>query len=208
MQPLTYARFYTEEESTELCSFLQKHNIPYLIEKDREVLDKIYVGDTLDPMINLKISSKDFSKVNELILTDFEIDINQVAKDYYLFTFSDQELEQVLQGGNEWNYFDRALANKLLTEKNIFVTDTAQKTDALLFKPYHLSTGWLLAQYLMAIVFGYVGILIGAATLTAYKTMANGQKQKMYDAEAREHGWIILIIGVVRTAGFWLWVML
>ena len=208
MQPLTYARFYTEEECRELCAFLEKHNVPYLIEKDREVLDKIYAGDTFDPLVNLKISSDQFNKVNELILTDFEIDIDKVAKDYYLFSFSNQELQNVLTGGNEWNYFDRALANKLLKERNIDLTDTTLTKNVPDLKPYHVSIGWVLFEYLLAILFNYVGIVIGVATLAAYKTMADGTKQKMYDTPTRDHGRILLIIGLVRTVGFWLWMLM
>jgi len=50
-------------------------------------------------------------------------EINEVEKDYYLLSFSDEELIDVIAKSDEWNKFDVELAQKILKEKGKEVTE-------------------------------------------------------------------------------------
>ncbi|KAI9447029.1 hypothetical protein F5148DRAFT_1153561 [Russula earlei] len=76
-QFLTYARFQSAKEAEELTSFLLKHQIAFQVEEDKDVLDKIYIGESFDPMTLLKIKSTDFERLNNLVITELEVDDSQ-----------------------------------------------------------------------------------------------------------------------------------
>ena len=59
---LTYSKFYTNEDAEYFTEILNKAGIEFKIEHEREVLDKIYVGETSDPMFLVKIPEE----VNEV----------------------------------------------------------------------------------------------------------------------------------------------
>jgi len=195
---LTYSRFYAAEQAWDLIAFLQKNHIDYTITQERDVLDKIYVGESLDPLISLKIKNADFEKVNELIIHDFPVDITQVNKDYYLFSFSDKELMDVLDPYNDWNYFDRALANRILQDRG-GATDYISPVRPIMFEPARISTVVLVGEYLLTLALPYIGIIIGLATLAAFKTSGDGRKVKLYDNVTRNHAVVMLCLGIVRT---------
>lgn len=196
---LTYPRFYDQEQSKELTDFLDRERVPYIIEKDREVLDKIYVGETLDPLIRIMIKSEDFAKVNDLMITRYPVDLAQLDTDYYLFSFSNSELQEVLSSPDNWNYLDRAIAAKLLEGKQLTNTNISQVAETVDPAPEQISAAWLIAQYLLSLVFPYVGILIGIATLAAYRTTPDGKKRNIYNANTRMHAKIMLGIGIIRA---------
>lgn len=64
---LTYAKFFTHDEARPLAELLERASITVSIEKERNQIDSIYIGETLDPMIALKIPAEDFTKANEVV---------------------------------------------------------------------------------------------------------------------------------------------
>jgi len=64
---LTYAKFYSRQEAQPLAELLSQASIPVVIEEERNQLDKIYIGETLDPMVALKIPGRYFKKANQLV---------------------------------------------------------------------------------------------------------------------------------------------
>jgi len=204
---LTYSKFYTEAASEELSGFLAKHHIDYIIERDKDVLDKIYIGESLDPMVLLKIKDTDFTIVNDLVKNEFVVDISRVDTSYYLLNFSDNELQDVVNSPAEWNYFDRALAMQLLRQRNVPLVETHLVEQLVKYTPTRISMPLLLLEYIGSIGFIYVGIVIGLGTLLATKTQPNGRSAKMFDQFTRQHGIALLCIGVVRTLIFYMLVL-
>ncbi len=196
---LTFSKFQTNEEARELTALLEKANIAFTIESERNPLDAMYVGQSLDPLVVLKIPQERFKEANEILLEHAKTQLTDIDPDYYLFEFSNQELLGVLKDPNEWNHLDRARAQKLLTERGVETShETEYDASHLAFKPYHLDGLVIFVEYLFAILFAYVGILIGLATLLAYKTLSNGKKVKLYDLSTRKHAEVMLILGIGR----------
>jgi hypothetical protein len=199
---LTYSKFYTEKQAEELSNFLKENNIEFLIEHEKELLDKIYLGNSLDALVLLKIKHEDFEKVNNLIVSKYTIDISTVDKDYYLFQFSNEELLDVMNNPEEWNYFDRALSKQILesSNKELLVNHTPDSNTT--YSPIRLELIWLLAEYLLAIAFNYTGIIIGLITIVARKTLSNGKSVRIYDSWTIRHGYILMVVGLIRTIFF------
>jgi hypothetical protein len=66
-------------------------------------------------------------------------------------------------------------------------------------KPYTIAPLYLVLEYLLSLLVPYAGIIIGLATIASFRTLRNGTKVKMYDGPSRNHGRILLVIGVIRT---------
>jgi hypothetical protein len=199
----TYASFHSEGEASELTELLQSAGIAYEIEHNRNVLDKIYTGDEVDPMVAVRIRKDQFKQVNDIRRELAKNEIGQLSPDYYLFSFSNEELIDVVRNKNEWNSFDQGIAEQLLIDGNInFDRTIIENKPSKTYTPSKLSSTYLVLEYLLSILLPYAGIIIGIATIAAYRTLADGSTVKMYDEHTRNHGRIILVIGVLRTVYF------
>lgn len=192
---LTYAKFHTNNELATVTTILDKAGIAYHVEKEKNLLDKIYVGESYEPMIALKIANTDFITVNTLMVNSVEIDLESINKDYYLLHFSVAELKSVLEHPYDWNYFDQAFAKYLLAQQEVSSPTTNAEVT---YKPIGLAIQWLILEYLLSIVMVYAGIVIGGITLIAYKTLPNGKKVVIYNDYVRNHAKWMIAIGVLR----------
>ena len=197
-QFLTHSKFHSQEEANEFISLLQNANIDFEMEREKNVLDKIYIGESLDPMFAVKIAENNFAEANSLLLANAQSQLNNINPDYYLFNFSNQELIDVVNSKNDWNIFDQALASKILSDRKIEIpTDAKQTIVNNVYTPIEIDAVWLILEYLLSIVVPFAGAIIGLATIFAYKTLGDGRKVKIYNETTRTHGKIIFAIGIV-----------
>ena len=200
---LTFSRFHSQQEAQELISLLENRGIEFKIDFEKDLLDKIYTGESQDPMIAVKIPEERFEELNTILLSQAQTQLTDIDPNYYLFSFSDSELIEVLNNRNDWNHLDQALAHQLLSERKIAIPDLSKKSkDTKSYVPLHLESSWIIAQYLLTLLLPYVGIIIGLATLFAYKTLSSGKKMKMYNEPTRNHAKIMLALGIIRTLYF------
>lgn len=190
-QYLTFSRFFTEAEAQPLVDILKREAIPYSIEQEVNQLDPIYIGQTLDPMITVKIAREQFKKVNQLI--EKEAEAQPIASDHYLNDFTSTELLNILKSGDEWNAYDRAYAKKLLTVRNVPIAHDMRTTPEEVFEPVRLETKWIIAGYAFALT-SVLGIFMSLPILNSHKTLQNGTRVKMYDSYTLKHAGTILII--------------
>ena len=202
---LTYSKFYTNEEAGEFAALLQKNGIPFEAERVGAPLDGLYVGEDTDPRYLVKVMQTDFEKVNELMKHEMERQVEYVRSDYYLYQFTNEELADVVRRPDEWNYFDQALARKLLLQRNVAleaIPVNALFTAEDLYQPSRLEGAWLVLAYLGAVFFPFVGVPLGAVLFRSKRTLRDGSKVPLFDVTAMNHGWVLLAIGVIRTMFF------
>src|SRR5687768_14174408 len=63
----TYLRFYSPDDAQFLIEILHPRNIPYKLEHEVNQLDKVYIGESIDPMFALQIPTAHFNVVNDLL---------------------------------------------------------------------------------------------------------------------------------------------
>jgi hypothetical protein len=195
---VTYLRFHTQGEASPILHLLDNSGINYKVESEKNILDNIYLGDSFDPMITLKIPPSDFERANGLLEKNADTDITQLNPDYYLLQFSNEELMDVVIHPGEWNYFDTALAKRLLAERNIPVPGFLPPEDH--YTPLRLAPVWIIMEVLLSIFFSFAGIIIGIATLAATKTLPSGRRVRIYDEVTRTNARVIIVIGIIVTA--------
>ena len=199
---LNFSKYHTAEEAREVSELFTQENIPNILEHEVNQLDKIYIGESLDPYFVIRIPAACFDKANTVLINHAKKQLDNINPDYYLFGFSNEELQEVTRNPDEWNHFDQALALKLLADRNIAVPVKVQLAEVKEYIPYRLQLPWIILGYVLAILFNLAGITIGIITMVAYRTLQNGQRVPMYDRYTRLHAKIMMGIGLVRLMFF------
>lgn len=197
-----FRKYPTLEQVKDLETLLNQNNIATEIADNIPPVDSSFSGSTLQNQYEIKIQLTDFEKAEKVLDENAENLIDQIDKDYYLFSFSDDELYEILLKADEWNEFDYKLAQKILIQRGKSVDTELLKAlkkqrIELLAKPEENQKSWIMAGYIFAILGGFLGILIGYSLWTSKKSLPNGQKVYSYDEKDRVHGKNIFYIGLI-----------
>ncbi len=202
-----FRTFQTLNDSTlaeQLADRLTKNGIECEIENNQELFDPSFSNNTIASDIAIKIKSKDFAAAHKTLEDFYKQDLDNVDKDYYLFTFEDQELLDIIAKPDEWGHFDYQLAQKILKVRGKEINPEValllkEKRLHELSKPEAATKYMIYSGYTSAIVIGVAGIVIGWILSYHRKTLPNGQRIFAYREEDRNHGTRILLISVIST---------
>lgn len=198
----TFKKYNSVDQTKEVIKLLNAKGIETQYGDSIASVDGLFTGNNAPPDYEVKIKISDFEKANELLKKLAEDQINQVDKDYYLFSFSDEELYDILLKQDEWNEFDYTLAKKLLAERgksidgNLIKSLQKQRLNDLA-KPEENQKPWIIAGYALAVLGGFLGIIIGYLLMSSKKTLPNGQKVYSYSGNDRSHGKMIFYIALI-----------
>ena len=206
---ITYQKFNDPALAEELAEQLEQHQIEYTIEEESTGFDPSLVMSNEAKYYAVKIKSDDFETVNELLKENEEVNTDEIDKDYYLFSFTDDELMEVVTKADEWSAFDVVLARKLLTERGKEVSD--QKIAAIheqrieeLKQPEASQLSWIIIGYLIALsgvilpfFVSAIGIFIGWHLSSYKKTLPDGERIYGYSETDRMHGKRIFYLGII-----------
>lgn len=209
MEPefITYQKFNDAALANELIEVLEKHNIPYQAEEQTSGFDPSLVMSNAAVDYAVKINGEDFERVNQILKEEEIKNIDGVDKDYYLFSFTDDELMDVLTKADEWSAFDVVLSRKLLAERGLNIDDKKlaaieEKRIGELRAPDKPQTLWITIGYICAFGGGVFGIFIGWYLANGKKTLPDGERVYEYSGHDRKHGRNIFYIGIVATIIF------
>ncbi|RAJ02639.1 hypothetical protein LX64_03659 [Chitinophaga skermanii] len=214
MKPATFRRFSTIEERDAVADLLEMHGIQSIKKGNAPLLDSNFIGQNFDNAFILQLSPADFTKANEVLQTAAQALLNEVEDDYYLLSFTNEELLDVVRNQDEWGEFDYVLALKLLGERGVSLSsenmDSIQKMRyEKLTKPVATPVAWLIASYLAVICspillryaviywIPMVAIVSALYILFGKKTLPDGQKIYPYTQQTRTHAIIIILLGVL-----------
>jgi len=204
---LTFKKFQTIEQAEELTALLAEQNIPFHIEDNSAAVSDFVVGQDTQPMIILKIAAENFSKAKEFLNRIADEEIKQVESDHYLFAFKDDELLELVMEPDSWNEFDVQLAKKILNTRGIVVNselEEAFKKKRLkdLSQTEHMHMAWIIAGYILAILGGFIGLIIGLTLWVSKKTLPNGTSVHTYSTEQRTQGKLITAVALIMIAAY------
>jgi hypothetical protein len=198
-----FQSFFTEDEATPIMETLKENNIEYKIEKLKEPLGSIIAGEITQDKIFLQIRSTDFQKANEVLDKVILNNIPTLEKDYYLFTFTNNELLEIIQKPDEWSRQDFLIARKILNDRGADLPDekiNAIKTTRIkeLAKQESGDSFWIILGYALALLGGIMGFAVGLPFIFAKKTLPDGNRIYIYNKNTRQHGkFIAMLTGIV-----------
>ena len=200
---LVFKEFNAIEIATEIGEILKRNNIDIIIEKE-ELNNSVFGVSNLNNNIKLKINKIDFTNAQKIIDNYYKELITSVPDDYYLFTFSIDELSEIVLKPWEWGEFDVNLAQKILTEKGVSINsaEKEKRTEEYLFeqsKQKNVNELFLLLGYIVALLGGFLSIIFGYVLAYSKKTLPNGEQMFVYIESVRKHGKIIYFAGIVSV---------
>jgi len=208
-QYLTYRSFDNIELAQQFIDVLKDNDIEYQFSEDAFSFDPGFrISGTIAPKFDVKIHPGDFEKVNA-IFGSTVIEDQEIEPDYYLLSFSNDELKDVLKNQDEWDSYDVLLARKLLAERGIEVTKQqidSYKVQRLeqLQRPEKSQMIWIIAGYLLIILGGLysifpqvLGMFIGWHLKSHKKTLPNGEQVYGYSETDKKHGQIIFTLSII-----------
>ncbi len=198
---LIFKKVNDEGYAKELGMLLKETNIKYLLEETSEFVPIFSTGQ-LTREFTIKLRKEDFSKAESLLFEISRKQLEDVEKDYHLFSFTDEELMEIVAQPDEWNQFDFLLAQNILRERgkgiNTETIDSLKKQRLKeLAKPEENQKLWIYIGYIVAILGGLLSIFIGWHLLSYKKTLPDGNRVYGYSASDRKHGNKIFILGII-----------
>lgn len=186
----TYQRFFSTEEAAPVIEVLQAQQIPFSFIEIVQPVGTTITGESPSDRFELKIPACEFEKVDDLLLDSFSINLEELEKDHYLYSFTSDELENILHKPDEWGKQDYRLARKLLQQQGISFTDEEleamrKRRNNELARPEKIENAWIGAGYFFSLLGGLIGILIGLSILQSVKTLPDGRKVYTYSDRAR-----------------------
>lgn len=198
----TYTKFHTPEDAQYLIDLLRYLEIPYTLEHEVNQLDPVYIGGNIDPMFTLKIPGDRFNDVNALMADLAKKDMAQPGFEHYLQSYTNKELQEIVREPATWNAYDVQVATTLLSERSdepIPVAVSAVENEG----PVKIQAPWIVLGYigcllgLLLFYWGLSGFFAGLAIVQAKKTLKNGNVIKMFTAEDRKQGRIMMVLSLV-----------
>lgn len=200
----TFKKFTNVTAAKELEQLLIDNSIQCLLVDNSSRLGSAFSGD-LDKEYELQVQQEDFEKAQHLLEVQAASLIDEVPEDYYLLTFTDEELQDLIVKRDEWGEFDYLLAKHLLRQRGKGIDENhikklQQERLAELAKPEKNHPGLIIAGYVCALLGGLFGITTGYVLMTSQKTLPDGTRVPTYTKDDRAHGKIILILGIIVLA--------
>jgi hypothetical protein len=187
-----YQKFNVQHDALELGRVLIENGIEYKLEVGKPGFDPAFV---FDAEFRILLNESDFDKANALF-------VSNIPKDYYLLTFADGELLEIITKRDEWNDFDFNLAQKLLKDRGKEVNPELikllenQRLELLKIPEVSQKT-WIYAGYILGVVSGFLGLFIGLSLMSSKKVLPNGEKIYSFIESDRKHGLYIVIISSI-----------
>jgi hypothetical protein len=101
MEFVTYKIFSEQDQANELVDILKESGIEYSVSEDRDSLDSLYGDNQFKQLYFIKIKKQDFETVDNILITQSSKHLDNVDKDHYLFTFTNEELYDILSKPDE-----------------------------------------------------------------------------------------------------------
>lgn len=200
---LSLRSFAREEEANALIQLLNEHDVNVFLKKDSGGdLDKSFEGENLLHQYHVVLKAEEKSKAEQVLKGIAESMLTDVSEDYYLFSFKDEELIDVITENQEWSEFDVALSTKILKEREIVISEeelVQRRKERIekLSKPEEGQGLWIILGYIFALLGGFLGLLIGGVLWQTSKKLPNGDKVPRYSPSVRNQGKIIFIISAI-----------
>lgn len=198
----TYAKFYAPEEAETLISLLKQNEIPYAMEHEVNQLDRVYIGESPDPMFALRIPANKFPDANGVLARQARIDMGQPGFAHQMQSYSPEELKEILENPEGWSAYDLEVAKSLFGDRE----PLAEPVKAETYEPATVKRQWIIAGYLLCLTgiihiaffyFALGGFFAGISILQAKKTLKDGTTVHQYAEADRSHGRRMMFLSIL-----------
>jgi hypothetical protein len=119
----TFQRFNDPGLASAIADKLKAQHIECVVEKVRPLLEPGFFRNPVEQTIHLKVRASDLEQAHKAMEELYRRQLQDVDPGYYLFSFTDIELLDILAKPDEWGHFDYVLARALLAERGLEIPD-------------------------------------------------------------------------------------
>jgi hypothetical protein len=198
----TFRQFDTSEESEAvLLPLLRQAGIPFEVAEEFPPVLAGFREANPAKKVAVRLDRADFIRAENLLVRKAVLEaLTDAEPDHYLFDFTTDELVEIVRKPDEWSAFDVILTRQILHQRGVTVSDEQMqglvqerfRTLATHEKP---SAFWLAVGFVLALLGGLGGVLIGLNYANDKKRLPNGQHVFAYDETTRRKGRLMLRIG-------------
>lgn len=186
----------------EITSILECNQLNFRMQDTSRDFDPTMANNEAYHSTLVMLDPKDFEKANVLLEEHTPLNIAEIDPSHPLFSFSNDELKEVVKNYDEWHPLDVKLAKYLLQKQNITVGQNEIKEQQHvkeLKAGEHEKSGLqtLIMGYLFCLMGGLAGIGIALYLLFGKKTLPDGSKKYLYAERDRRHGFYMLLLGAI-----------
>ena len=205
-----FRTFKDAPAAEDLVAWLRLQDIDAELSNTSAYFDPSFAHSILSREWTVLIPAKDFTEATAALQHYYEQRLNAVPCDYYLYSFSNDELEAILARPDEWGDLDYALAREILDSRGLRYSDeqlaslrTARYEE--LSRPETERSGIVvLWGYVLSAIAGLIGSLVGWYLMHGRKTLPDGKTVPRYAAAATTHGrrifWLGILVTLIYTA--------
>lgn len=208
-----YKKFFSVEEAEPILELLTQRGIDYRTNHYNSNIGSTFASTNNPNQLELRLLPNQFEMVDNMLEQEAEKAIGMVPPDYYLLTFTDAELMEVLEKPDEWTKEDYVLSQHLLKQRGKPVSEETlhqlyfNRMEALR-EPEKGSTAANIFGYISALSGGVIGILMGWYMMSLKKTLPNGESVNAYDLATRSSGKQIFYIGIISFIAWFVLLMI
>lgn len=190
---LTFMTCHDPGMANQMAERLTAAGLFCLVRDDRNRFDVSFAFNQIEPAVTLELYGKDFRKAERILETFYEHRLDSVESDYYLFSFTDDELLDIIARPDEWGRMDYILAQKILADRDHpldAATLEKMRSDrtAVLAQPEPTRREWIVLGYVLALAGGVFGFITGGILATQKKTLPDGTRRFVYSSRDRRSG--------------------
>lgn len=204
-EPVLIREFREEESLNDTKQLFDDASIPYAVFDSDARFDVTFAYDKSHRSLKIYVPDHFAKKARALCDAEDRAIIERLPKDYYLFSFTNDELKAIIVKSFEWSPLDVSLAKALLKERgeNPESEDLLQQEEAakITFDSPEKMSGWTLFWgYFFSVLGGWIGIFFVAYILTSKKTTHEGVKMARFDTSSKKQAYYMIFIIVLVNA--------
>ncbi|NUY81196.1 hypothetical protein HUK80_09845 [Flavobacterium sp. MAH-1] len=205
---VTYKVFSSKQEVIETAKILQGAGIEIYLDDYSQIFDPSFSNIQGEKEYRIKLDKDNFGEADAVLEAAMSEQLGDVPADYYLFSFSNGELKEILAKREEWNLFDYVLSKKILSDRGLGINESEleiirEKHMAELAQPAESQHGSIIIGFIFALAGGFLGILIGWYISSQKKTLPNGEQLFAFNDADRRWGKRICFFSVFMWI-FWM----
>lgn len=202
MEFKTFMTFPNRSQVDAIVTVLNENSIPYKLQDTSKDFDVTFSNDGLKNTFLIMLLETDFDKVNQLLEKNIPFDSSTVDNNHPFYSFTIEELKEVVKNFDEWFPTDVKLAKELLSKQHIEVSQKAIVQHQLIKQkqseqPEKSSLLTLAMGYTFCVFGGLAGIGIALYLLFGKRKLANGEQVYLFSRNDRNHGLAMLILGLI-----------
>ncbi|MFT6982435.1 MAG: hypothetical protein ACJAUD_001202 [Crocinitomicaceae bacterium] len=198
----TFKTVATQEAADDMVQALATDGIPSKIRKEEYNMLPAYGGASVTSNYDIIIRTEDKTKAEEIVTKIAAEFLSNIDPEHYLFSYTDEELLDILAHRHDWNEIDLLLSEKILNDRGVSIDPQKivvanEKRFEELAIPKKAAEGWIIGGYLFALLGGLIGLSIAYFVIIAKRKLPDGSKVYYYSESTRLHAKIIFALSLI-----------